>query len=210
MSTNMVNESSQSLTPGTRSVTVRGEEFKFCCAHFVSYRGFRERLHGHNYTVEVDLGGPMSATDGYVIDFGILKQSLRQTCKSLNERIIVPTLSATLVITYADSPPGISDPESQFAPCGNSDVDSTAGESGQVEIRCMGSFFSFPKTDCALLPIRFSTAEELSTYVAGRLTADLAADIASRGIHTMTVRVYERPTQAASFTVSLGSHLVSV
>jgi hypothetical protein len=37
------------------SVYVAKADFKFNAAHFVAYKGFRERLHGHNYTVGVRL-----------------------------------------------------------------------------------------------------------------------------------------------------------
>ena len=37
------------------SVFVAKADFKFNAAHFVAYKGFRERLHGHNYTVGVRL-----------------------------------------------------------------------------------------------------------------------------------------------------------
>ena len=31
-------------------VQVKSERFKFNAAHFVAFPGYRERLHGHNYT----------------------------------------------------------------------------------------------------------------------------------------------------------------
>jgi len=36
---------------GFFEVSVSREDIKFHCAHFVAYKGFRERLHGHNYTL---------------------------------------------------------------------------------------------------------------------------------------------------------------
>ncbi|KAH8055546.1 6-pyruvoyl tetrahydrobiopterin synthase [Aureococcus anophagefferens] len=57
-------------------VQVRSERFKFNASHFVAFRGFRERLHGHNYTVGVRVFGPLSPDDGYVLDFGDVKKTL--------------------------------------------------------------------------------------------------------------------------------------
>lgn len=34
-------------------VFVSKEDFKFNCAHFISFKGFRERLHGHNYRISI-------------------------------------------------------------------------------------------------------------------------------------------------------------
>ena len=60
---------------------------KFSCAHFIAYKGFRERLHGHNYTMSVCLSGHEDklGKDGYLIDFGDVKKNARALCKSINE-----------------------------------------------------------------------------------------------------------------------------
>lgn len=52
-------------------VFVSTPELKFNCAHFIAFKGFRERMHGHNYTLSVRVtGAHMIGEDGYVIDFG--------------------------------------------------------------------------------------------------------------------------------------------
>ena len=55
------------------SVFVAKADFKFNAAHFVAYDGFREKLHGHNYTVAVHFEAEGIQADGYVIDFGDIK-----------------------------------------------------------------------------------------------------------------------------------------
>ena len=84
---------------------MKSEAFKFSCAHFVAYQGFRERLHGHNYTVEVHLNGETSDEgisslnhDGYLIDFGDVKKATKDACNSLNETFILPGGSDMLEI----------------------------------------------------------------------------------------------------------------
>ena len=72
-------------------VFVSKADFKFNCAHFIAFKGFRERLHGHNYTCSVKVTGSSSiGTDGYVIDFGDIKKATRSLCKNLNEYFICP------------------------------------------------------------------------------------------------------------------------
>jgi 6-pyruvoyltetrahydropterin/6-carboxytetrahydropterin synthase len=44
-------------------VVVDKDDFKFNCAHFVAFQGFRERLHGHNYHVVVRLVGSVRVYD---------------------------------------------------------------------------------------------------------------------------------------------------
>lgn len=46
---------------------------KFTAAHFIAYRGYREKLHGHNYTVSLCIEGQVN-DDGYVFDFTELKK----------------------------------------------------------------------------------------------------------------------------------------
>ena len=79
-------------------VQVRSERFKFNAAHFVAFRGYRERLHGHNYTVGVRVFGPVSPVDGYVLDFGDVKKTVRSVCEGFNERFLCPCRSDVLKI----------------------------------------------------------------------------------------------------------------
>lgn len=125
---------------GEFEVNVSKADFKFNCAHFISYKGFREKLHGHNYTVSVKLtGGDMLGSDGYVIDFGDIKKATRDICKSLNESFICPRNSTDLTIVETEQ---------------------------QICLQCEdGSTFSFPRSDCVLLPIVHSSAEELSHWL---------------------------------------------
>jgi 6-pyruvoyltetrahydropterin/6-carboxytetrahydropterin synthase len=121
------------------SVFVSKADFRFNCAHFIAFKGFRERLHGHNYRLSVKLIGKESlGHDGYVIDFGDIKKATRKLCKAMNEFFLCPMKSDALTITEVDQ---------------------------QICIACEdGSQFSFPKKDCQLMPVMHSSAEELSHY----------------------------------------------
>lgn len=156
-------------------VYVSKDSFKFNAAHFIAYRGFRERLHGHNYRVSVRMEGPVG-DDGYVVDFGDIKRATREVCSALNERLIVPMLSDVLDIRVADD---------------------------QVDMTCEdGTRFSFPKDDCVLLDIRHSSAEELAEYVGERLKAALPI-LEKRAVTVLEVGVAEAPNQEARFRIRL-------
>ncbi len=156
-------------------VFVSKDDFKFNAAHFMAYPGFRERLHGHNYRVGVRIEGDVGP-DGYVIDFGDIKRATRSICKELNERTLVPMNSDVLTIEVAD---------------------------GQVTMVTEdGARFSIPESDCALLPIVHSSAEDLAAYVSGRLR-DALDVLDSRGVRAMEVSVAEAPNQEARITVAL-------
>jgi len=64
-------------------VQVFKDYLKFSAAHFIAYKGFREPLHGHNYQVSVRVDGGLGA-DGYVLDFGLVKQAVKRVCDRLD------------------------------------------------------------------------------------------------------------------------------
>lgn len=50
-------------SPERFEVFIGKEDFKFSSSHFVAYDGFRERLHGHNYTCSVRLKGEVRRSE---------------------------------------------------------------------------------------------------------------------------------------------------
>ena len=72
------------------SIDLFKEDFKFSCAHFLIFPdGSKERLHGHNYQVSVEISGDLSDR-GLVIDFIEAKPVVRELCDELDEHWIVP------------------------------------------------------------------------------------------------------------------------
>ncbi|GKY98351.1 hypothetical protein MPSEU_000792700 [Mayamaea pseudoterrestris] len=160
-------------------VYVSKDTFKFNAAHFVAFKGYRERLHGHNYRVGVRLFGDRKiGADGYVIDFGCIKDVCKKICKQLNEHFLCPM---------------------------HSDVLTIAVDNDSVKIQCEdGSQFQFPKGDCALLPIVHATTEELAIYLYAEILNGLdAAYLVQRGLHTMEITVAEAPGQEATFRLAI-------
>ena len=165
--------------PASFEVHVAKETFKFNAAHFVAFDGFRERLHGHNYTVSVVLlGSERLGPDGYLIDFGHVKQVVKKVCKDLNEHFLCPTLSNVMDIQQVG---------------------------GNVTLKCQdGAFFSFPLGDCAMLPIVHATTEELAIYLYGEILSQFGAErLLQRNIHTMEINVSEAPGQDATFRLRI-------
>ena len=158
------------MTTNSRyQVHVFKDYLKFSAAHFIAYKGFREPLHGHNYQVSVRLEGGLGA-DGYVLDFGIVKQAAKRICERLDERVLLPAKSDCLRVEQ--------------------------GGGSVTAVYEDGSRFSFPEADVVLLPIVHSSAEELARYVLGELRAELP-DLEGRGVHWVEVGVAEAPGQIA-------------
>lgn len=153
-------------------VFVGKQALKFNAAHFIAHRGFRERLHGHNYHVTVRVEGELGG-DGYVVDFGVVKRATRKVCDELDEYTILPARSDCLCIGESD---------------------------GTVEVTCEdGTRFVFPRGDVVLLPIVHSSAEELARWLAGRLREELLA-AGARPWRRLEVAVSETRGQSATFT----------
>jgi 6-pyruvoyl-tetrahydropterin synthase len=160
---------------GRYEVFVSKDYFNFNAAHFMAYPGFRERLHGHNYRVAVRIEGDLGA-EGYVVDFGDIKRAARTICDEMNERVIVPL---------------------------DSDCVRIEREGGQVRMTCEdASSFSIPESDCVLLPIVHSSAEELSAYVCERLVNSLEV-LQHRAVTAIEVAVAEAPLQEARYRMEL-------
>lgn len=163
---------------GEREVVVALDNLKFSAAHFVAFRGFRENLHGHNYTVGLRAGGPDLQDDGYLTDFGDFKKVARLACRELNSRTLVPVRSDVLQI-------------------------SRVGEGGnQVQIKCEdGAMICLPLVDCALVPITHSTAEELAEHLWWDMleSRKLGVLLLDRGVQWFEVSVSERPGQTAKY-----------
>jgi len=162
-------------TSGCFTLRVAKESLGFSAAHFIAYRSSREALHGHNYGLTVTIEGTLGP-NGYVIDFGIVKQAAKRICDELDERTLVPTRSDAVSVVERD---------------------------GAVELTCEdGAQFVLPRTDVVLVPIVHSSVEELSRYVCERLSRELRA-CASGALTAVEVSVAEAPGQAASYRVLL-------
>ena len=84
------------------SIHLHKENFKFSAAHFLIFPdGSKERLHGHNYRVSVEIEAPLDR-DGLVVDFKEVKPVIRAICDELDEHWLVPGQHPELVVEVGD------------------------------------------------------------------------------------------------------------
>jgi len=157
-----------------RRVKVEGGYLNFSSAHFITYGGKCERLHGHNYGVLVEVEGELGE-DKLVFDFTILKRLTKEICQRLDHRFLLPMHNPHLAL-------------------------SEAGENW--EIRFGEKLYVFPRADVVELPIDNSTAERLSEYISDELCRMLGEYDTAR-LSTITVGVEEAPTQMAYYQRTL-------
>ncbi len=148
-------------------VTVERNTLRFASAHFATFGGECEPLHGHNYDAMVEVEGDLTP-DSWVIDFGALKAMAREICRELDHKFILQRDSRELTIDE-----GMANWKIRY------------NERGWV----------FPKDDVIALPIDNSTSERLAQWFAGRLRERLAAAGAAN-IRAVTVGIEEMPGQA--------------
>eukprot|EP00933_Yihiella_yeosuensis_P081542 TRINITY_DN9517_c0_g1_i1.p1 TRINITY_DN9517_c0_g1~~TRINITY_DN9517_c0_g1_i1.p1 ORF type:complete len:435 (-),score=58.02 TRINITY_DN9517_c0_g1_i1:265-1569(-) len=181
------NQSQASDRP-EHEVAVALDDMKFSAAHFVAYKGFREPLHGHNYTVGVRVAGPKLQEEGYLCDFGELKKVVRSLCRQLDHKTLLPMKSDVLAIKSCKE---IED---------------------HYEISCEGGArMLLPSQDCALLPIAHTTAEELAEYLwLEMVRGSLGAISQQRELQWLEVSVSERLGQIARHRAAFPSSRASL
>jgi 6-pyruvoyl tetrahydropterin synthase/QueD family protein len=157
-----------------RKVRVEGGNLRFSAAHFITFGGKCERLHGQNYGVEVEVEGTLNE-DKLVFDFTILKRLTREICQRLNHRFLLP----------------MHNPHLQLGELAN-EWEVLFGEKRSV----------FPRADVVELPIDNSTADRLAEYICGELRAALVA-YNTANLRFITVGVAEAPTQIAYYRTPL-------
>ena len=157
-----------------RKVKVEGGYLKFSSAHFITFGGKCERLHGHNYSVLVEIEGMLN-DDKLVFDFTILKRLTKEICQTLNHRFLLPMRNPHLELI-----------ESFDA----------------WEIHFDQKRYVFPRTDVVELPIDNSTAERLAEYICQGLITQLSP-YNTANLHTIMVGVEEAPMQIAYYRQSL-------
>ena len=132
------------------SIRLEKEHLVFSAAHFITFAGNNcERLHGHNYRVEVEIFGPLDENQ-YVVDFIAVRDELKKLTDELDHRVLLPQHHRLIQVTAdAEEVTAIFTPD--------------------------GRRWIFPRGDCAILPLANTTAELLARYLAERLRDALLA-----------------------------------
>ncbi len=158
-----------------RSVTVEGVRLRFAAAHMATLGDDLEPLHGHNYQVRCQVEGPLTS-DGWVIDFSVLKTMVREVCERLDHRFLLQSHSSLLEIMER-------------------------GDS--ITVKHGEHTYVFPSRDVARLPIANTTAELLAEWIANEVRASLPWEYDN--IRRILVNVEEMPGQAAGFVLRIPS-----
>jgi len=137
----------------TYRVRIAKDSLVFSAAHFITFGdGTCERLHGHNYRVAAEVGGPLDENH-YVVDFIALRDTLRAILDELDHRMLLPTDHPQIRVMV---------------------------EGSEVTVTFEDRRWVFPRGDCALLPMPNTTAEMLARHIGLRLQDKLGQWTGSR------------------------------
>ena len=150
------------------AVRVQPGELHFNAAHFITFNGTCENIHGHNFHVRLDAAGDNTG-DAFVIDFVMLNQLAAGICRELHDGVLVPLHSDEVQVQQRDD--------------------------GLVEIRSYERHFILSRESCILLPIPNTTAEMLAWHLSERLIPELQARAALGNLHSLEVAVEEADRQ---------------
>lgn len=156
-------------------VRVERHKLKFAAAHFATFEGTCEPLHGHNYAVIIEVEGPLTE-DSWVADFSVLKSEGKSLCDELDHKFLLQRDSRVLQIDE-----GMSNWKVRFR------------ERGYV----------FPKADVLPLPIDNTTAERIAEWFAGRLRETLR-ERGLAHLTSIAVGVEEAPGQSGWAHTDMG------
>ena len=145
----------------------------FSAAHFITFNGECEPLHGHNYGVRVEATGALTP-DSYVFDFVTLKNIVRTLCKDWDHRFLLPLRNPHLRIVRRDS-------------------------FWEIEYDA-ATRYVLPHSSVVPLDVDNATAERLAEALAERIVAALMERGGAGTLETLTVGIEETEMQTAFYT----------
>ncbi|WP_321527962.1 6-carboxytetrahydropterin synthase [Sedimenticola selenatireducens] len=150
------------------AVRVHPGELHFNAAHFITFNGSCENIHGHNFHLQLEARGE-NTRDAFVIDFVLLNKLAARICAELHDGVLIPTESDEITLTER--------------------------EDDMLEIRSYDKRFILSRASCILLPITNTTAEMLAYHISNRLIDALHAHQGLGNLQTLEVAVEEADQQ---------------
>jgi len=155
-------------------ITIDGwrSNIRFSCAHIIHEYEKCGRLHGHTYAVHAKICGKPDEK-GIILDFSDLKKILRDISDELDHHILIPEKSNIVKIKK---------------------------EGKSVIIDALEKKFVLPISDCIFLPIKSTSAENLSRYILDQVTKKISLP---KSISCLEIGVDEGYGQGAKISIEL-------
>lgn len=144
---------------------------RFASAHMIPCHEFCGGIHGHSYHVDVTVDGERGGEFGFVVDFKTVKGLVRDICKKLDHKLLLPENSTVIDFKSTEDP---------------------------LEFSIGDKEYKIPREDCCLLPLPSTSAEDLAEYFARKLFVELS--LHHSDIRSVEICVNEGIGQGAYFT----------
>lgn len=156
------------MTPWIR---INSPDLTFSASHFITFDAEHcESVHGHDYRVSVRIEGEPNA-EGYIVDFDWVRRVVRELITPWDHHILLPTAHPRMRVL---------------------------SKAATVEVLFADRRWVFPESDCVLLPVANTTAEEISRLLAERVRDRLAAEKVR--VRAAELELTESPGYAAGWT----------
>jgi 6-pyruvoyltetrahydropterin/6-carboxytetrahydropterin synthase len=129
---------------------------RFSSAHIIPDYEKCGRLHGHTYAVHLKIVGEPD-DKGIIMDFSILKDMIRETISELDHKILIAEKNSSIKLEKEKN-------------------------SIKLSLSSPKKEYVFPQSDCVLLPIDSTSAENLARYILDRLSEKLPLNKQITGI----------------------------
>ena len=153
-------------------INITHDLFKFSCAHMTVFPdGRKERLHGHNYYVAVELDLAEVSFEK-LVEFAPIKAAVAALCAEWKEHTLVAAHNPYYQLVREDG--------------------------GELEFLLCGKRYLLPAEDVLVLPVDNIAVEALSAHFCEILIDRLGAVLRPDVVTGITVRVTESARQGAS------------
>ncbi|WP_409200416.1 6-carboxytetrahydropterin synthase [Methanobrevibacter sp. DSM 116169] len=160
---------------------------RFSSAHFIPGHTSCGFIHGHSYFVDVEIEGERSGDFDFVVDFKDIKSNVDDICDKLDHKLLIPIFHDAI----------------DFKDFTKDEVSVEALENLKTVFFKVGDKgYSIPTEDCRFLPIKYSSAEELSKYFVENLSDALNKKYDN--LEYVAVGVNEGIGQGAIYKENLG------
>jgi len=128
---------------------------RFSSAHIIPSHDSCGCIHGHSYFVDVEIEGERSGKFEFVADFKDVKDSVRKICEKLDHKVLIPINNKNMEFEGLNHGKNLS--LDDFKDLEN------------LDFTIQNKNYRFPIEDCVLLPLKHTSAEELSQYFADKV-----------------------------------------
>ncbi len=156
---------------------------RFSSAHIIPTHDFCGCIHGHSYFVDVEIEGEQSGEFEFVADFKDVKSSVRNICEKLDHKFLIPINNENMDFKNLKSNDNLHIKDFKNL--------------NYLEFTIKNKDYKFPIEDCVLLPLKHTSAEELSQFFVSRIFDDILDK--GYAIDSVSVCVNEGIGQGAFF-----------